>query len=71
MNAIPAYGPLPVSVPGCVDGWFEMHDKFGSISMKKILDPAIKYAENGFPVTELVSYYMGIADKNFNEYPNF
>ena len=71
MTAIPAYGPLPVSVPGCVDGWFEMHNRFGSISMKKILDPAIKYAENGFPVTELVSYYMGIAEKNFNEYPNF
>ena len=71
MTAIPAYGPLPVSVPGCVDGWFEMHNRFGSISMKKILDPAIKYAENGFPVTELVSYYMSIAEKNFNEYPNF
>ena len=71
MTAIPAYGPLPVSVPGCVDGWFEMHNRFGSINMKKILDPAIKYAENGFPVTELVSYYMGIAEKNFNKYPNF
>ena len=68
---IPAYGPLPVSVPGCVDGWFEMHDKFGKINMQKILNPAIKYAENGFPVTELVSYYMEIADKNFNKYPNF
>ena len=68
---IPAYGPLPVSVPGCVDGWFEMHDKFGKLAMKKILDPAIRYAEDGFPVTELVSYYMHIASKTFNKYPNF
>ena len=71
MTQIPAYGPLPVSVPGCVDGWFEMHERFGKISMEDILNPAIYYAENGFPVTELVSYYMEIANKNFNQYPNF
>lgn len=71
MTQIPAYGPLPVSVPGCVDGWFEMHKRFGKISMENILNPAINYAENGFPVTELVSYYMEIANKNFNQYPNF
>ena len=71
MSKIPAYGPLPISVPGCVDGWFEMHDKFGKITMQEVLDPAIKYAEDGFPVTELVAYYMEVADKNFNKYPNF
>ena len=71
MTQIPAYGPLPVSVPGCVDGWFEMHKRFGKISMEDILNPAINYAEKGFPVTELVSYYMEIANKNFNKYPNF
>jgi gamma-glutamyltranspeptidase/glutathione hydrolase len=71
MTQIPAYGPLPVSVPGCVDGWFEMHKRFGKISMEDILNPAINYAENGFPVTELVSYYMEIANKNFNQYLNF
>ncbi len=71
ITEIPAYGPLPVSVPGCVDGWFEMHNKFGNISIKKVLDPAIKYAENGFPVTELVAHYMHIANEKFNKYPNF
>ena len=70
-SKIPAYGPLPVSVPGCVDGWFEMHEKFGSLNMKQILKPAINYAENGFPVSELVSYYLGISAKNFGKYPNF
>jgi len=68
---IPAYGPLPVSVPGCVDGWFEMHEKFGNLNMKQILEPAINYAENGFPVSELVSYYLGISARNFGKYPNF
>ena len=70
-SEIPAYGPLPVSVPGCVDGWFEMHEKFGSAPMHDILSPAIEYADNGFPVTELVSYYMQKASKNFDKYPNF
>lgn len=56
---IPSHGPLPVSVPGCVDGWFELHERFGKLSMEEILMPATAYAENGFPVTELVAYYLG------------
>ena len=70
-KSIPPYGPLPVSVPGCVDGWFELHDRFGKIKMNEILSPAIKYAESGFPVTELVSYYMKNASEIFETYPNF
>ena len=70
-KSIPAYGPLPVSVPGCVDGWFELHEKFGRIKMRDILSPTIKYAEDGFPVSELVSHYMKNASNNFKEYPNF
>ncbi|MEN8117846.1 MAG: gamma-glutamyltransferase [Bacteroidota bacterium] len=56
---IPSYGPLPVSVPGCVDGWFELHNKFGKMPMNEVLAPAIGYASNGFPVTELIAYYWG------------
>lgn len=59
LEKIPAYGPLPVSVPGTVDGWFAIHDKFGKLPMKDILHPAIEYAENGFPVSELIAYYLG------------
>ena len=55
---IPSYGPLPVSVPGCVDGWFEMHDMFGRLPIKDILQPAINYAREGFPVTEVIAYYL-------------
>ena len=61
MDKIPALGPLPVSVPGTVDGWFELHSKFGTLPMPKILQPAIDYAENGFPLTELIAYYWGRA----------
>jgi gamma-glutamyltranspeptidase/glutathione hydrolase len=52
---IPARGPLPVSVPGCVDGWFELHQKFGSVPMETILAPAIHHAREGFPVTEIIA----------------
>ena len=55
---IPAFGPLPVSVPGAVDGWFSLHEKFGSLKMKDILQPSIDYAENGFPLTQLIAWYM-------------
>lgn len=58
ISKIPSHGPLPVSVPGCVDGWFELHKKFGNLSMNEILTPAIQYAEEGFPVTELIGYYL-------------
>jgi gamma-glutamyltranspeptidase/glutathione hydrolase len=49
LTSIPVNGPLSVSVPGCVDGWFELNKKFGKLSMQQILQPAIDYARNGFP----------------------
>jgi len=58
MTKIPSLGPLPVSVPGAVDGWFELHKKFGTKPMTDILAPAIDYAEKGFPLTELIAWYM-------------
>lgn len=58
MKKIPSHGPLPVSVPGAVDGWFELHEKFGTKPMGEILAPAIEYAEKGFPLTELIAWYM-------------
>jgi gamma-glutamyltranspeptidase/glutathione hydrolase len=54
---IPPYGMLPISVPGTVDGWFELHNKFGKMPMAEILNPAIDYANKGFPVSELIAHY--------------
>lgn len=60
MNSIPASSPLAVTVPGVVDGWFELHDKFGSIDMDELLRPAISYAREGVAITaetaELMDY---------------
>lgn len=60
---IPSYGALSVSVPGCVDGWFQLHQKFGKLSMQDLLSPAIQYAEEGFPVTEVIAFlWKGYAE---------
>ena len=69
-KSIPALGPLPVSVPGCVDGWFELHKKFGKLPMEKNLAPAIEYAREGFPVSELIAYYWG-RSAFLKRYPGF
>ena len=71
LESIPSSGPLPVSVPGCVDGWFELHSKFGKLPMSEILAPSIKYAEEGFPVTELIAYYLkGSVNRYMKQFPN-
>ncbi|MDY0347581.1 MAG: gamma-glutamyltransferase [Tenuifilaceae bacterium] len=68
---IPSFGPLPVTVPGAVDGWFELHKKFGRKSMSQVLQPAISYAQNGFPVTEVIAYYLERTAPRLGKYPNF
>ena len=70
-TSIPPYGPLPVSVPGCVDGWFEMNARFGSMDMKDLLAPAIRYAREGFPVSELIAFYMKVNAERLKKYPGF
>ena len=69
-QSIPSTGPLPVSVPGCVDGWFEMHDIFGRLPMRDILQPAINYARDGFPVTEVIAYYLAMGTQSLKDFPN-
>ena len=69
LERIPPYGPLPVSVPGCVDGWFELHGKFGVLPMEEILAPTIRYARDGFPLSELIAYYWGRSVAVLGKYP--
>lgn len=69
-DKIPAQGPLPVSVPGCVDGWFELHERFGSLEIEKLFEPAINYARQGFPVTELIAHYWEGGTRALKRFPN-
>lgn len=71
LEQLPPYGPLPVSVPGAVDGWYELHDKFGKLPMKDNLAPAIHYAREGFPVSELIAFYLARSGDKLAKYPGF
>src|SRR5262245_41619604 len=55
LSAIPTFGPLSWSVPGCVDGWDELRKRFGTMPLSELLGPAIAYSENGFPVSEIIA----------------
>jgi gamma-glutamyltranspeptidase/glutathione hydrolase len=54
-NYVPAFGSLSVTVPGAVDGWYALHDKFGKLPMADLLQPAISYAREGFPVSQFIA----------------
>lgn len=71
LESMPAYGPLPVTVPGCVDGWFTLHRRFGRLPMPQVLAPAIRYAREGFPVTELIAHYWQLNARNRADQPGF
>tara|TARA_B100001027_G_scaffold58932_1_gene39798 strand:- start:2678 stop:4375 length:1698 start_codon:yes stop_codon:yes gene_type:complete len=71
LSVIPPYGHLPVTIPGAVQGWAELHKKFGKLEFKKLFTDSINYARSGFPVSETVAYYLNRASEEFSSYPNF
>lgn len=76
-GAIPPLGAMPVSVPGTVDGWYTLHERFGEMPMDEVLAPTIRYAEEGFPLTQTIAYYwdrnMTILENRFaqNQFEEF
>ena len=68
-GGIPPRGMLPISVPGCVDAWAELHKKFGKLKLSDDLAPAIRYAEEGFPVTDLIAYYWSFGPRLYKGLP--
>ncbi len=62
---IPPFGAAPVTVPGTVDGWFALHERFGKRPMRENLRPAIEYARNGAPIPEVIAFYWGFGPKRF------
>jgi gamma-glutamyltranspeptidase/glutathione hydrolase len=68
-ETIPPRGMLPISVPGCVDAWAELHKKFGKLKLSDDLAPAIRYAEEGFPVTDLIAYYWSFGSRLYKGLP--
>ena len=71
IDKIPPFGPLPVTVPGAVAGWTALHKRFGKTSFDELFNNAIYYADNGFPITEVVGYYLQLSSERYKDYPNF
>ena len=71
LTSIPSHGPLPVSVPGAVDGWFTLHGRYGSLPMADVLADAIRHAREGFPVSQTISYYWRRSVGRLSRWPGF
>jgi gamma-glutamyltranspeptidase/glutathione hydrolase len=70
-GTIPLFHPFAWTVPGVVDGWFALHQRFGRMPMARLLAPAIAYAEDGFPVTQVIAGAWSRGARIFRETPGF
>jgi gamma-glutamyltranspeptidase/glutathione hydrolase len=64
-TSLPPVGPLPVTIPGAVDAWFELHARYGKLPMEQVLAPAIRYAREGHPVAPVIAMYMARGLNNY------
>jgi gamma-glutamyltranspeptidase/glutathione hydrolase len=60
-----------VTVPGCVDGWTTLHAEFGQLPLPEVLAPAIRYAREGFPVSEVIAHYWALNVPGRRDQPGF
>ncbi|WAH37261.1 gamma-glutamyltransferase family protein [Alicyclobacillus dauci] len=65
LTELPAFGWLPVTVPGTPAAWADLVAKFGKLPLKSVLEPAIEYARHGFPVSPVAAKYWAFAAKRF------
>ena len=71
LDFLPAHGPLPVSVPGCVDGWAMLHERYGKLPFSELFQPAISYARQGFPVSEVIAHELDVNAATLKTYSGF
>ena len=70
-GTIPVYSPYAWTVPGAVDGWFELHEKFGRLPMAEVLAPAARAAREGEPVPQAIAGAWDRAERLFKDKPGF
>jgi gamma-glutamyltranspeptidase/glutathione hydrolase len=70
-GTIPLYSPYSWTVPGVCDGWFELHAKYGKLSMRQVLAPAIRYASEGFPLSPVIAGDWERSTRVFKDKPGF
>jgi gamma-glutamyltranspeptidase / glutathione hydrolase len=71
LTTMPELGGVPVTVPGCVDGWFELHRRFGKLPMARLLEPAIRYARDGHPVAPVIAFYWQRGVRRYADFPGW
>ena len=71
LDTIPSLGPRPVLTPGAVDGWFELHGRYGAMDFGDLLAPAIELAREGFPVGQLTASAWARNARALREFPGF
>ena len=71
LTTMPQLGGVPVTVPGTVDAWFELHRRFGKLPMRSVLAPAIRYAREGHVVPPVIAFYWQRGVRRFADYPNW
>ena len=71
IERIPSFGPLPVTVPGAVDGWFALHGRFGRKPMAELLAPTVRYAREGHPVPAVIAEAWAISARRYAEFEGF
>jgi len=70
-GTIPLYSPYAWTVPGCVDGWFELHQRYGKIPIRELLRPIIDAARDGVPVPQVIALYWKLAADRYGDAPGF
>ena len=70
-GTIPLDSPAAWTVPGAVDGWFTLHQRYGKLPMEKVLAAAIGYAEQGFPLSPVIAEAWGHSAPRLQKYPGF
>jgi gamma-glutamyltranspeptidase/glutathione hydrolase len=70
-GTIPLFSPFAWSVPGCVDGWFELHDRYGKLPVEELLAPVIEAAREGVPVPQVIATYWMKATERYGDAPGF
>src|SRR5690554_309759 len=68
ISEIPRFGFIPVTVPGAVSGWCELHKRFGKLPLTKVLEPAINYARYGYPLSPTLAFYWQNAYRIYKKY---
>jgi gamma-glutamyltranspeptidase/glutathione hydrolase len=71
LTSVPQWGGLPVTVPGTVDAWMELHARFGKLPLAKLLEPAMRYARQGHPVAPVIAFYWQRGVRRYADFPEW